>query len=158
MIYGKLIQIHLHTCVSFSCFLKLLNLKKPSLSLRDGLFLTEPWAFAGDGQGIGFKGEVDGNLGEKDKDIDYVYMYTAVYFNVLHLRRQAFFLVSFTKHNQPVQCIVVLQILCSPATLHIFNHMVLQKLFEELHCLLPCDIWAKVAVVAKQLVEPVHRS
>lgn len=87
-----------------------------------------------------------------------VFKYTAVYFNVLYLRRRAFFLVSFTKHNQPVQCIVVLQILCSPATLHIFNHMVLQKLFEELHCLLPCDIWAKVAVAAKQLVEPVHSS
>lgn len=98
-----------------------------------------------------------GILGEKE-DIDCVYMYTAVYFNVLYLRRQAFFLVSFTKHNQPVQCIVVLQILCSPATLHIFDYMVLQKLFEELHCLLSCDIWAKVAVAAKQLVEPVHSS
>lgn len=55
----------MHTCVSFSCFLILLNLKKASLSLNDGLFLMELGALAGAGQGIGFRGEVEGNLGKK---------------------------------------------------------------------------------------------
>lgn len=36
--------------------------------------------------------------------------------------------------------------------------MVLQKLFEQLHGLLPGHFWAKVAVVAEQLVEPIHSS
>lgn len=36
--------------------------------------------------------------------------------------------------------------------------MVLQKLFEQLHGLLPSHFWPEVAVVAKQLVEPVHSS
>lgn len=59
---------------------------------------------------------------------------------------------------EPVKCVVVLQILCAPAPLHVFNHMVLQKLFEELHSLLPGHFRAKVAVAAEQLVEPVHSS
>lgn len=53
------------TCVSLSCFLKLLNLKKPSLSLNEGLFLMEPGAEAGAGQGMGLRGEVEGNLEER---------------------------------------------------------------------------------------------
>ncbi len=42
-----------------------LNLKKLSLSLNEGLFLTEPGAEAGAELGIRFRGEVVGNLGEK---------------------------------------------------------------------------------------------
>lgn len=55
----------MHTCVSFSCFLILLNLKKASLSLNDGLFLMELGALAGAAQGMGFRGEAEGNLGKK---------------------------------------------------------------------------------------------
>lgn len=36
--------------------------------------------------------------------------------------------------------------------------MVLEKLFQQLHRLLPGHFWAEVAVVAEQLVEPVHSS
>lgn len=49
---------------SFSCFVIPFNLKKLSLSLKDGLFLMELEAAAGGGQGIGFSGEVEGNLEE----------------------------------------------------------------------------------------------
>lgn len=63
-----------------------------------------------------------------------------------------------THSTKPVKCIVVLQILAAPAPLHVFNHMVLQKLFEELHSLLPGHLRPKVAVAAEQLVEPVHSS
>lgn len=58
----------------------------------------------------------------------------------------------------PVKCVVVLQVLRAPAPLHVFNHMVLQELFEELHSLLPGHFRAKVAVAAEQLVEPVDSS
>lgn len=58
----------------------------------------------------------------------------------------------------PVKHAVVLQVLHSPATLHIFNHMVLQKLLQELNRLLPGDIRAKIAVALKQLVQPIHCS
>lgn len=63
-----------------------------------------------------------------------------------------------THSTKPVKCIVVLQVLAAPAPLHVFNHMVLQKLFEELHSLLPGHLRPKVAVAAEQLVEPVHSS
>ena len=43
----------------------LLNLKKLSLSLNEGLFLMEPGAKAGAEQGIGFRGDVVGNLGKE---------------------------------------------------------------------------------------------
>lgn len=56
----------------------------------------------------------------------------------------------------PVQHVVVLQILRAPATLYIFDHMVLQKLLQELHRLLPGDIRAKIAVATEQLVKPLH--
>lgn len=49
---------------SFSCFVTPFNLKKLSLSLKDGLFLMELEAAARGGQGIGFSGEVEGNLEE----------------------------------------------------------------------------------------------
>lgn len=49
---------------SFSCFVTPLNLKKLSLSLKDGLFLMVLEDAAGGGQGIGFSGEVEGNLEE----------------------------------------------------------------------------------------------
>lgn len=53
------------TNISFSCFLILLNLKKPSLSLRECLFFMEPEPEAGAGWGMGFKGEEEGNLVEE---------------------------------------------------------------------------------------------
>lgn len=56
---------HLHTSVSFSCFLILLNLKKLSLSLNEGLFLMVPEVAAGAGQGMGFRGELEGNLNNR---------------------------------------------------------------------------------------------
>jgi len=40
----------------------LLNLKKPSLTLREGLLLTELEPEAGAGPGMGFRGDVEGNL------------------------------------------------------------------------------------------------
>lgn len=46
--------------------MKLLNLNKLSLSLKDGLFLMEVVAAAGGGQGIFFSGEVEGNLEKKE--------------------------------------------------------------------------------------------
>lgn len=36
--------------------------------------------------------------------------------------------------------------------------MVLQKLLQKLNCLLPGNVWAKVAVVAEQLVQPINSS
>lgn len=62
------------------------------------------------------------------------------------------------KLHLPVKRVVVLQILRAPATLHVFDHMVLQELLQELHRLLPGDVGAKVAVVSQQLVQPVHGS
>lgn len=53
-------------CDSFSCFLIDLNLKRPSLSLSEGLFLMEQGALVWAGQGTGFRGEVEGNLGGKE--------------------------------------------------------------------------------------------
>lgn len=64
--------------------------------------------------------------------------------------------VHLSKTCLPVQHVIVIQILCSPATLHIFNHMILQKLLQELHCLLSGDIRSKVAVATEQLVQPIH--
>lgn len=68
--------------------------------------------------------------------------------------------VNILQHNAvfpPVKHTVVLQILCSPASLHVFNDVVLQKLLQELNGLLPGDVRAKVAVALKQLVQPVYR-
>lgn len=62
------------------------------------------------------------------------------------------------KQFLPIEHIVVLQILCSPTTLHIFDYMIFKKLFQKLHSLLPGNIRAKVAVVAEQLVKPIHSS
>lgn len=62
--YVKLFQVFSPTSLSFSFFVKLLNLKK-SLSLKDGLFLMELEAAAEGGQGIFFSGEVEGNLEKK---------------------------------------------------------------------------------------------
>lgn len=53
-----------HTSVSFSPFLALLNLK----SLNEGLFFKEPGVDALAGHGIGLRGEVEGNLGEKKRE------------------------------------------------------------------------------------------
>lgn len=64
--------------------------------------------------------------------------------------------MTISTRGLPVKHVVVLQILHPPATLHIFNHVVLQKLLQELNRLLPGDIGAKVAVALKQLVQPVH--
>lgn len=58
--------MHVLTCDSFSCFFIVLNLKRPSLSLSEGLFLMEQGALAGAGQGTGFRGDVEGNLGGKE--------------------------------------------------------------------------------------------
>lgn len=57
----QIVQRRIPTSDSFSCFTMLLNRKKLSLSLKDDLFLMELEA-AGGGQGIGFSGEVEGNL------------------------------------------------------------------------------------------------
>lgn len=99
-----------------------------------------------------FRGEVDGNLWRKrghPSCLDTIYV-------TVHgpAPKQA----PPTHSTKPVKCIVVLQILAAPAPLHVFNHMVLQKLFEELHSLLPGHLRPKVAVAAEQLVEPVHSS
>lgn len=145
-----LVYTHTHTCVSLSCFLKVLNLKNPSLSEKDDLFLAEPRALAG--EGMRFRGEVDGNLWRKrghPSCLDTIYVI---------VQGPALKQAPPTHSPKPVKCIVVLQILAAPAPLHVFNHMVLQKLFEELHSLLPGHLRPKVAVAAEQLVEPVHSS
>lgn len=64
---------------SFSCFVTPFNLKKLSLSLKDGLFLMELEAAAGGGQGIGFSGEVEGNL---EKDVNNQLYVDTLYFPV----------------------------------------------------------------------------
>lgn len=56
------LDLYVLACDSFSCFLIVLNLKRPSLSLSEGLFLMEQGALAGAGQGTGFRGDVEGNL------------------------------------------------------------------------------------------------
>lgn len=99
-----------------------------------------------------FRGEVDGNLWRKRGHascLDTIYVIVQG-----PAPKQA----PPTNSPKPVKCIVVLQILAAPAPLHVFNHMVLQKLFEELHSLLPGHLRPKVAVAAEQLVEPVHSS
>lgn len=80
--------------------------------------------------------------------------YCLYFFQCLHTQIKK--KVNFSKTCLPVQHVIVLQILCSPATLHIFNHMILQKLLQELHCLLSADIRSEVAVAPEQLVQPIH--
>lgn len=67
-------------------------------------------------------------------------------------------ILTASKPHSPIQNAVVLQILCSPTTLHIFDYMIFKKLFQELNSLLPGNLRAKVAVVAEQLVKPIYSS
>lgn len=141
------------TSASFSFFVKLLNLNKLSLSLKDGLFLMELAAAARGGQGIFFSGEVEGNLVKKMAwAVNYALI---VHYSFL---QKLGAIPTALKSSLPVEHAVVLQILCSPTTLHIFNHMILKKLFQKLNSLLPGNIRAKVAVVAEQLMKPIHSS
>lgn len=52
---------------------------------------------------------------------------------------------------------VILQVLGAPSALQVLDDVILQELPEELDCLLPRHIRAKVTVMSEEVMQPVYR-